>query len=106
MINVEYINSCKHATTQNLNPSYSNMFWLNGKGKHINPTSIFSEIDPPVIHEDLIPGAPSDLIAFMGYNTQRIYVVPSLNLVVVRQSGEDSEGATAAKSSLANLDQF
>ena len=34
----------------------------------------------------------------MGYNTQRIYVVPSLNLVVVRQSGEDSEGATAAKS--------
>ncbi len=98
IIDREYINSCKHATTQDLNPSYSNMFWLNGKGKHINPISIFSTIDPEVIYEDLIPSAPSDLICFMGYNTQRIYVCPSLNIVVVRQGDEESEGATAAKS--------
>ena len=74
------------------------MFWLNGKGKHSNPISIFSTIDPEVIYEDLIPSAPSDLICFMGYNTQRIYVCPSLNIVVVRQGDEESEGATAAKS--------
>eukprot|EP00943_MAST-04B_sp_MAST-4B-sp1_P002810 g2810.t1 len=97
IIDKKYLDSCKNSN-QYINPSYSNMFWLNGKGVHINPTSIFSTVDPPIIHEDLIPSAPDDLIAFMGYNTQRIYVVPSLNLVVVRQSGEDSEGATAAKS--------
>ena len=78
------------------------MFWLNGKGKHINPTTIFSRVDPPVIHEDLVPTAPQDMISFMGYNTQRIYVVPSLNIVVVRLGDEDSDGATAAKSPFDN----
>ena len=97
IIDKKYLDSCKNSN-QCINPSYSNMFWLNGKGMHINPTSIFSTVDPPIIHEDFITSAPDDLIAFMGYNTQRIYVVPSLNLVVVRQSGEDSDGATAAKS--------
>ena len=97
-----YIDTCKSATLQRLNPSYSNMFWLNGKGKHINPTTIFSRVDPPVIHEDLVPTAPQDMISFMGYNTQRIYVVPSLNIVVVRLGDEDSDGATAAKSPFDN----
>ena len=97
-----YIDACKSATLQCLNPSYSNMFWLNGKGKHINPTNIFSDVDPPVVCEDLVPTAPQDMISFMGYNTQRIYVVPSLNLVVVRLGDEDSDGATAAKSPFDN----
>ena len=42
------------------------------------------------------------MISFMGYNTQRIYVVPSLNIVVVRLGDEDSDGATAAKSPFDN----
>jgi hypothetical protein len=33
----------------------------------------------------LIPSALTDLIAALGKNDQKIYVVPSLGLVVVRQ---------------------
>lgn len=31
-----------------------------------------------------MPNAPSDLFAAMGKNDQRIYVIPSENLVVIR----------------------
>lgn len=33
---------------------------------------------------DLWPDVPKDAFAFMGYATNRCYVVPSLDLIVVR----------------------
>jgi hypothetical protein len=32
----------------------------------------------------LVPNAPSDMYAAMGKNDQRIYVIPSENLVIIR----------------------
>lgn len=32
----------------------------------------------------LVPNAPADMFAAMGAEDQRVYVVPSLNMVVVR----------------------
>lgn len=51
--------------SQDLNPHYGYTFWVNTQG-------------------DLWPHVPKDAFAMMGYATNRCYVVPSLDLVVVR----------------------
>ena len=51
----------------------------------------------------LIPSAPADLIAALGKNDQKIYVVPSLRLVVVRQGNSASASRLAASSFDAEL---
>ena len=65
-------------SSQNLNPSYGYLTWLNGKSSYMIPTSqvIFSG--------SLSPNAPGDMFAAMGKNGQLINVVPSQNLVVIR----------------------
>jgi CubicO group peptidase (beta-lactamase class C family) len=52
-------------SSQQLNPSYGYTFWVNTDGV-------------------LWPTAPRDAFAFRGYGANRCYVVPSLDLVVVR----------------------
>jgi len=65
-------------TSQNINNSYGYLWWLNGKGSYMLPQSQFE------FFTDLIPPAPSDLIAALGKNDQKLYVVPSQKLIVVR----------------------
>lgn len=65
-------------SSQNLNPSYGYLWWLNGKGSHMIPDIQY------VVPTDLIPAAPDDCIAALGKNDQKLYVVPSEGLVVVR----------------------
>ncbi|MCF8253140.1 MAG: serine hydrolase [Bacteroidia bacterium] len=65
-------------SSQNLNPSYGYLTWLNGKGKLMVPTSQI------VFNTSLAPNAPPDMFAAMGKNGQLINVVPSMNLVMVR----------------------
>jgi CubicO group peptidase (beta-lactamase class C family) len=66
------------ATSQDINPSYGYLWWLNGKAKFMIPGG------QTVYPGSLIPNAPSDLVAAMGAEDQRIYVVPSKNMVIVR----------------------
>lgn len=66
------------STSQLLNPAYGYLWWLNGKDKFKIPAS------DQLFEGSLIPNAPSDMIAALGANDQKIYVVPSQNLVVVR----------------------
>ena len=73
------------STSQNLNPSYGYLWWLNGKGSYMMPESQI------VIHTDLAPSAPDDMIAAMGKNGQLINIVPSEELVVVRL-GDNPDG--------------
>lgn len=73
-------------TSQNLNPSYGYLWWLNGKNSTIFPGS------PAAFPLSTTPDGPSDLISAMGKNGQFIDVVPSLNLVVVRM-GEAPDGS-------------
>lgn len=65
-------------SSQNLNPAYGYLTWLNGKGKAMFPGSQI------VFNTDLAPNAPKDMYAAMGKNGQLINVVPSQNLVMVR----------------------
>lgn len=81
------------STSQKLNLSYGYLWWLNGKASNILPGP-----NPVVRQGPLIPGAPADLFAAMGAGDNRIYVVPGLDLVVVRQGGVAFEAAAARSS--------
>lgn len=82
-------------SSQPLNPSYGYLWWLNGKGSYMLPQSQL------LFNTDLIPNAPDDLIAALGKNDQKIYVVPSQGLVVIRM-GNAAELPMFALSSFDN----
>jgi CubicO group peptidase (beta-lactamase class C family) len=82
-------------TSQSMNPSYGYLWWLNGKTTFMNPGLQFSFPGP------LIPNAAPDLFCALGKNDQKIYVVPSQQLVVIRQ-GNSAEGVTFALSDFDN----
>lgn len=79
-------------TSQALNRAYGYLWWLNGKGEYLLPGLQFKFLT------DLIPSAPADLIAALGKNDQKIYVVPSQNLVVIRMGHSAEEGKEALSS--------
>jgi CubicO group peptidase (beta-lactamase class C family) len=65
-------------TSQSINPSYGYLWWLNGKSQYMIPS------EQTVYPGSLVPNAPADMVAAMGAKDQRIYVVPSKNMVVIR----------------------
>lgn len=65
-------------TSQNINLSYGYLWWLNGKSSFMLPGSQF------VFNGSIIPNAPADMYCALGKNDQKIHVVPSQNLVVIR----------------------
>ncbi|MBY5957570.1 beta-lactamase family protein [Membranicola marinus] len=64
--------------SQDLNPSYGFLTWLNGQSAIVLPGQT------TVIQQTLAEAAPSDLFAAMGKNGQFINVVPGQDLVIVR----------------------
>lgn len=80
LLNETYFNAMT-STSQNLNPSYGYLWWLNGKSSYIVPGS------PMSFTGDLIPNAPDDTLSALGANDKKLYVVPSENLVIVRLGG-------------------
>lgn len=74
------------SSSQNLNPSYGYLWWLNGKSSIILPSFTSS------VNASLAANAPEDLIAGMGKNGQFVEVIPSQNLVVIRM-GEAPDNA-------------
>ena len=77
IINENFFNEST-ATSQNINPSYGYLWWLNGKSKYMIPS------EQSVYPGSLVPNAPADMYAAMGASDQRIYVVPSKKMVIVR----------------------
>ena len=65
-------------TSQSFNLSYGYLWWLNGKASCMVPQS------QGVFPTPLIPNAPADMICALGKDDKKIYVVPSLDIVVVR----------------------
>ncbi|GGH07898.1 serine hydrolase domain-containing protein [Mucilaginibacter phyllosphaerae] len=82
-------------TSQNLNLSYGYLTWLNGKSSSMVPQS---QIVFPV---GLIPNAPADMYAGLGSNDQKVYVVPSQKLVIIRM-GNSAGGFSLAASGFDN----
>ncbi|EAZ79899.1 serine hydrolase domain-containing protein [Algoriphagus machipongonensis] len=70
-----------HQSSQDLNPSYGYLTWLNGKNSYMVPQS------QQVLPGSLVPQAPADMYQAMGKNGQFVMVVPSQNLVIVRMGG-------------------
>lgn len=68
-------------SSQAMNPSYGYLWWLNGR-PCISPAGKKSA--------RLIPSAPDDLAAALGALGRKVYVVPSLSLVVTR-IGDNSD---------------
>ena len=72
-------------TSQEFNKAYGYLWWLNGKSSFMVPGS------QEVANGWLIPNAPEDMYAGLGKNDQKIYVVPSQNLVIIRQGEATGE---------------
>jgi CubicO group peptidase (beta-lactamase class C family) len=88
LADTNYFNSQVN-TSQNLNLSYGYLTWLNGKASSMLPQT---QIVFPV---SIIPNAPADLYAALGKNDQKVYVVPSQKLVVIRM-GNTAGGVNLA----------
>lgn len=82
IINESFFNE-SITTSQNINPSYGYLWWLNGK------TSFMIPGEQTVYQGSLVPNAPVDMYSAMGANDQRIYVIPSKKMVIIRM-GEAS----------------
>ena len=65
--------------SQTLNPSYGLLWWVNGQASSMSWT-----LPPETSGGTLIPSAPPDLVAAQGACDRKLYVVPSLDLVVTR----------------------
>ncbi|MEZ4982332.1 MAG: serine hydrolase [Saprospiraceae bacterium] len=94
MPDLDYYNDMVN-TSQPMNKSYGYLWWLNGKESAKLPGLQF---DFP---GSLIPNAPDDMFAALGKDDQKIYVVPSQNMVVVRM-GESAGGFNPTLSSFDN----
>lgn len=94
LADTNYMNT-QTTSAQNINPSYGYLTWLNGKGSYMLPTLQF------VFSGNLFPNAPADTYAALGKDDQKIYVVPSQQLVVIR-IGESAGQTQLALSSFDN----
>ena len=73
----KYLHDMSHPS-QEMNPSYGYLWWLNGQsivngGAGLNPRK------GPLIKE-----APADLFAAQGAMQRKLYIIPSMNLVITR----------------------
>jgi len=77
ILNENYFNEATN-TSQNINLSYGYLWWLNGKTSYHLPQS---QLQLP---GSIIPSGPNDMFMALGKNDQKIYVIPSKKMVVIR----------------------
>lgn len=82
-------------TSQEINEAYGYLWWLNGKSSYHLPQSQNKFIGK------LIPNAPNDMYCALGKNDQKIYIVPSKKLVIIRM-GESADNSNFALSNFDN----
>ncbi|WP_298517626.1 serine hydrolase [uncultured Kordia sp.] len=84
------------STSQNINEAYGYLWWLNGKSSYRLPQTQLE------FSGALVPAAPQDMYCALGKNDQKIYIVPSKDLVVIRM-GNAADDANFALSSFDNV---
>ena len=94
IINSTYLNNAT-TTSQSINLAYGYLWWLNGKTSYHMPQSQLQ------IPGTLIPSAPSDMYCALGKNDQKIYVVPSKKLVIIRMG----DAADTSNFALSDFDE-
>ena len=90
ILNENYFNAAT-TTSQNINLSYGYLWWLNGKSSYHLPQSQLQ------FNGSIIPTAPNDMFMALGKNDQKIYVIPSKNMVVIRM-GDAADSVNLALS--------
>ncbi len=90
ILNETYFNQATQ-TSQNINLSYGYLWWLNGKQSYHMPQTQLE------FNGSIIPGAPSDMYMALGKNDQKIYVIPSRNIVIIRM-GDAADNVNLALS--------
>lgn len=73
----QYLHELSHPS-QPMNPSYGYLWWLNGQSTVRAGDGLEAKPGP------LIKEAPADLFAAQGALQRKLYVVPSMNLVITR----------------------
>lgn len=94
IINETYFNEAVN-TSQSINLSYGYLWWLNGKASYHLPQSQLQ------LNGSIIPAGPSDMFMALGKNDQKIYVVPSKKMVVIRM-GDAADSVNMALSPFDN----
>jgi len=77
VVNEAYFNAAT-STSQNINLGYGYLWWLNGKTSYQLPQTQFQ------ISGSIIPNGPNDMFMALGKNDQKIYVIPSKKMVIIR----------------------
>ena len=95
IVNANYFNEST-TTSQQLNPSYGYLWWLNGKSSAMLPGSQVLFPGP------LVPNAPADTYMALGKDDQKIYVVPSKKMVVIRMGEAADQSFSLALSGFDN----
>ena len=90
ILNETYFNEATN-TSQNINLAYGYLWWLNGKSSYHLPQS---QLQLP---GSIIPSAPADMVMALGKNDQKIYIIPSRKMVVIRM-GDAADGSNMALS--------
>lgn len=91
ILNENYFNEAT-STSQTINQSYGYLWWLNGKTSYHLPQTQLQ------FNGSLVPTAPNDMFCALGKNDQKIYVVPSKKMVVIRM-GDPADSVNLALSS-------
>jgi CubicO group peptidase (beta-lactamase class C family) len=77
-------------TGSNANPSYGLTFWLNAQAPRAREIDVEKEIDLPWerarwIGIAICSRAPPDMVVALGSGYQRLFIIPSMNALIVRQ---------------------
>ncbi|TFE66910.1 serine hydrolase domain-containing protein [Methylacidiphilum caldifontis] len=89
IISWEYLKECFQGSP--INPLYGIGFWVNSLAPYGREIDVEQELSKPWYNENwkngsLCNDAPADLIESIGSANQRMFIIPSMDLIVVRQS--------------------
>ncbi len=76
--------------SQAINPAYGFLWWLNGQDFSLGTGPQAGRRDGA-----MVPAAPSDMVAMQGALDRKLYLVPSLDLVVARLGSTGSANGTS-----------
>jgi CubicO group peptidase (beta-lactamase class C family) len=90
VINSAFLNQAT-TTSQNINLAYGYLWWLNGKASYRLPQTQLQ------FNGSLIASGANDMFMALGKDDQKIYVIPSKKMVVIRM-GDAADSANLALS--------
>lgn len=82
------------------NKAYGFLWWLNGSSSYRTP----GPYQLPTVSGSLVPDAPADLVAALGRDDKKLYLVPSRDLVIVRLGDRSPTSGAASPAAISAFD--